>query len=377
MSDSEHIHPGDPFDKRESGGSAHSSMSEDFEMVAGFDALSESTRKCLHGVLWKNTPAAYFLNGIEENLKLERQLEKGTYKQRKTRKFKITYPKTRDIVSVAFRDRVFQRSLNDNIIYPRISKSFIYDNMACQKGKGPDKARDRMKCFLQRYYRKHGLEGYVLKCDIKGYYPNMSHKVVRDCFKKVIDGWSYRQALMVLDGQYDGEIGYNPGSQMIQIAGIGILNALDHYIKEELHIEYYLRYMDDFVLIHHDKAYLLECKVKIAQMLMRLDCQFNTKKTDITRLSEGIEFLGFQFRLSQTGKVIMTLNSKNVKHERKKLQKMVNKSLKGEIPRAKVDECYNAWKNHAGKGNSYHLLQRMDRYYQSLWKQGAEEVKGR
>lgn len=350
MSDSEHRNPGD------------------FENVAGFEALSESMRKCLRGVIWKDTPADYFLNGIENNLKLEEQLAKGTYKQRKTRKFQVSYPKKRDIVSVAFRDRVFQRSLNDNVIYPRVSKSFIYDNMACQKGKGPDKARDRMKCFLQRYFRKHGIEGYVLKCDIKGYYPNMSHKVVRDCFKKVIEGWSYQQALMVLDGQYDGEIGYNPGSQMIQIAGIGILNSLDHYIKEELHIKYYIRCMDDFILIHHDKQYLLECKVKIAQRLMALDCQFNTKKTGITRLSEGIEFLGFQFRLSNTGKVIMTINSRNVKHDRKKLRKMVNKALRGEMPREKVDECYNAWKNHAGKGNSYHLLQRMDEYYDSLWR---------
>lgn len=351
MRDSESIYPGD------------------FQEVAGFEPLLQSAQKCFHGVLWKDTPACYFLNSIEETLKLERQLENGTYKQRRTKKFKITYPKPRDAVSVAFRDRVFQRSLNDNIIYPRISRSFIYDNMACQTGKGPDKARDRLKCFLQRYFRKHGIDGYVLKCDIKGYYPNMSHKVVRDCFKKVIDGWSYQQALMVLDGQYDGEIGYNPGSQMIQIAGIGILNAVDHYIKEELCIKHYIRYMDDFILIHHDREYLLECKAKLAQKLMELECQFNTKKTDISRLSDGIEFLGFRFRLSKTGKVIMTINSNNVKHERKKLRKMVHKAMKGEMTREKVDECYNSWKNHAGKGNSYQLLQRMDAYYQSLWKE--------
>ncbi len=342
--------------------------SGDFDTVASFEALTESTMKCLHGVRWKDTPASYYLNGIEENLKLEKQLETGKYKQRKPKHFKVTYPKERDIVSVAFRDRVFQRSLNDNIIYPRISRSFIYDNMACQQGKGPDKARDRLKCFLERYYRKYGVEGYVLKCDIKGYYPNMSHKVVRDCFKQVIDGWSYEQALNVLDGQYDGETGYNPGSQMIQIAGIGILNAVDHFIKEVLHIEYYIRYMDDFILIHHDKSYLIECKARLAQMLMSLDCKFNTKKTGITRLSGGIEFLGFCFRVTKTGKVIMTINSNNVKHERKKLAKLVALVKKGERTREKADECFEAWKNHASKGNSYKLIQRMDAYYKELWR---------
>lgn len=354
MSDSESIHPGD------------------FDIVAEFGPLTRSTDKCLKGVKWKDTPAAYFLNNIDENLKLERQLQNGKYKQRKPKKFKVTYPKDRDIVSVAFRDRVFQRSLNDNIIYPRISRSFIYDNMACQTGKGPDKARGRLECFLQRYYRKYGIEGYVLKCDIKGYYPNMSHKVVRDCFKKVIDGWTYQQALNVLDGQYDGETGYNPGSQMIQIAGIGILNAVDHYIKEELRIEYYIRYMDDFILIHHDREYLKECQVKLAQMLQSLDCKFNTKKTCITPLSEGITFLGFHFRLTKTGKVIMIINPANVKHERKKLRKLVALALKGERTKEKVDECFNAWKNHASKGNSYHLIQRMDAYYKSLWPKGRD-----
>lgn len=347
--DSESIHPGD------------------FENVAGFEALTQSTLKCIKGVGWKDTPAHYFLNNIEENLVLERQLQNGKYKQKKTKKFKVYYPKERDIVSIHFRDRVFQRSLNDNILYPKISRSFIYDNMACQSGKGPDLARERLKCFLQRYYRKHGTQGYFLKCDIKGYYPNMSHKVVKDCFHKVIDGWTFKQACSILDNQYDREIGYNPGSQMIQIAGIGILNAVDHYIKEQLHIKYYIRYMDDFILIHHDKTYLMQCRVKIAQLLQELECQFNMKKTGIIPLSDGITFLGFQFRLTETGKVIMTLNPANVKHERKKLKKLVHLAKKGERTKEKVDECYNAWKNHAAKGNNLHLLERMDEYYQKLW----------
>ena len=343
--------------------------SGDFETVAGFEALSHSTLKCIKGVLWKDTPAEYFLNNIEENLRLERQLQNGSYKQRKPRKFKVYYPKERDIVSIHFRDRVFQRSLNDNILYPKISRSFIYDNMACQQGKGPDKARERLKCFLQRYYRKYGAEGYILKCDIKGYYPNMSHTVVKDCFHKVLDGWTYEQAVCILDKQYDQEIGYNPGSQMIQIAGIGILNAVDHYIKEELGIKFYIRYMDDFILIHHDREYLLECQAKLALMLRQLECKFNVQKTGIIPLSDGITFLGFDYKLTKTGKVVMTLNSDNIRHERRKLKKLVHLAKKGERTKAKVDQCYESWKNHASKGNTYQLLKRMDKYYEELWKE--------
>lgn len=197
----------------------------------------------------------------------------------------------------------------------------------------------------------------------------MSHKVVRDCFYKVIKGWSYEQALMVLDGQYDGEIGYYPGSQMIQLAGIGILNSIDHYIKEQLRIKYYIRYMDDFILIHYDKEYLTECMVKLGIKLQQLGCQFNTKKTGITPLSDGLLFLGFHFSLTETGKVLMQLNPQNVKNERRKLRKMVKLAKNGRLTKEKVDECYCSWKNHASKGNSYKLLKRMDLYYEGLWKE--------
>nr|DAI45341.1 MAG TPA: hypothetical protein [Caudoviricetes sp.] len=350
-------------------GDGEPTHSREMENVAGFEAIHASSLKCVKGVLWKGTPAHYFLNNLEENIKLSKQLQNGSYKAKPTKKFKVFYPKERDIVSVHFRDRIFQRSLNDNILYPEISRSFIYDNMACQTGKGPDKARERLKCFLQKFYRKYGVNGYILKCDIKGYYPNMSHKVVKSCFEKVIDGWSLNQACNILDNQYDREIGYNPGSQMIQIAGIGLLNAVDHFIKEQLRIKYYIRYMDDFILIHEDRAYLLECQKLITQMLARLECKFNAKKTGIVPVSDGVLFLGFHYRLTSTGKVIMTLSPANVKHERRKLRRLVRLAKDGKRTRDKVDECYNSWKNHASKGNSKKLLLRMNKFYRELWKE--------
>ena len=92
------------------------------------------------------------------------------------------------------------------------------------------------------------------------------------------------------------------------------------------------------------------------------------KKTHITPLSDGFLWLGFQYRITNTGKIIMTLNSANVKHERKKLRRLVNLAKRGEITKAKADECYRSWKAHASKGNSYKLIKRMDAYYAELWR---------
>lgn len=335
------------------------------EDIIGFEALFESMQKCKKGVMWKGSAAHYVLNGLEETLKLEKQLKTGTYKARQTTKFKVTYPKPRDIVSICFRDRVYQRSLNDNAIYPVMTKSFIQHNCACQKGKGTDYARKILDEFLHGHYRKYGRMGGTLQVDVHGYYPNMKHQVAKDKFKKHLDTDIYKRAEAVLEDQYDGDTGYNPGSQMIQIAGISVLDELDHFIKEELRIKRYLRYMDDFLLIHEDLDYLEYCKSKVIEKLAEYGFEPNPKKTKVIPMTEEILFLGFYYRLTETGKIIMRLNPANVKQERKKLYRLVAKAKKGELSKAKVDECFHGWKDHAAKGTSYQLIARMEEYYKN------------
>ena len=86
------------------------------------------------------------------------------------------------------------------------------------------------------------------------------------------------------------------------------------------------------------------------------------------RKLEGIDFLGFQFSLTETGKVLMLIRSENVKRQKRKLRRLVNRSKAGFLPREKADESYAAWRNHASKGNSFHVIQRMDKYYKNLWR---------
>lgn len=337
--------------------------------VTGFDALYTSMWKCSRGVRWKQSTLHFNLHAIEMVMKLEEQLQNGTYKQRKPQKFIVTSPKRREIVSIGFRDRVYQRSLNDNVIYPKMTRSLIWDNAACQKDKGTDYARNRLKEMMRRHFREFGTEGYVLQCDIKGYYPSMRHEVVKEKFGRYLDPEIFRMAAEILDGQYEGDVGYNPGSQMIQIAGITLLDDIDHFIKERLRVKLYIRYMDDFILIHEDPDFLKRCMNEIGIKLADLGFKFNPTKTRVFSLSKGIPFLGFTFRLSKTGKVIMTIKSENVKKERKKLRRLVHKVKRGELTRSQVDDCFAAWIAHASHGNSYKLIQRMKAFYKSLWEE--------
>ena len=183
--------------------------------VLDFEHLLDSLYKCKKNVSWKESVANFYIHGIEQVLKLEEQLANGTYQPRPTKTVHITHPKERIAVSIAFRDRVYQRSLNDNIVYPLMTRSFIYDNCACQKGKGTDFARGRLKCHLQRCYRKNGLDAWVLQCDIKHYYDNMRHDTTNALFREKLPAEYADRVCRILNEQYLGDTGYNPGSQVV------------------------------------------------------------------------------------------------------------------------------------------------------------------
>lgn len=327
--------------------------------------------KCKTGVMWKGSAASFVLNGVESVSRLADELASGTYRPRRPRAFTVTAPKRREIVSIAFRDRVYQRSLNDNVVYPAIARRLIYDNAACQKGKGTDFARNRLKCHLQRHFRKHGTDGWVLQVDVKGYYPNMRHEVAEAVFRENLPEWAWEMARDILRSQYPGDVGYNPGSQIVQIAGIAVLDRLDHFIKERLRVRHYIRYMDDMVLIHEDRGFLERCLDAIDGKLAEIGFEHNARKTRIRPISAGIAFLGFDFQLKPTGKVLMTVRSESVKRMRRRIRRMAALAKKGYRTRETVDEAYQSWRNHAAKGDSWKLLARCDRWYSGLWKEAA------
>lgn len=344
----------------------HNDPIMDREDVIGVDALFESMNKCAKGVRWKGTVAYYRHHWTDEIDKLSQQLHDGTYKEKRAKFFTITEPKKREIMSIHFRDRIYQRSLNDVAIYPQVTESFIAENYACQKGKGTKPARDKLKEFLHQFYEEHRTDGYVLKIDIKGYYPNMNHEFAETMLKEYIDDETYRMAQPVL-AHLPGDIGYNPGSQIVQIVGITALDRVDHYIKEVLKIKYYIRYMDDFLFIHNDKGYLEMCLESVKGLLKKQKMCVNEKKTHIKRVTDPIPHLGFIYYLKDTGKVVVIADPKKVKHERKKIVRMVNKVKKGEMTKHDVDKHFKSWKSSVRYGNTHKLICRLNRWYESLW----------
>lgn len=314
------------------------------EKICNFDNLYAAMWKCARGVRWKDSVAGFLKNSVVNCMKLEGDLAANTYKISKYSRFVVYEPKKRDIISTRYVDRVFQRSMCDNYLINEITKHFIYDNGACLKGKGTDFARDRLQCFMERYYRRYGADGYFLKCDVKNFFGSIPHAVAKAEIRQYIpDDFVYGEVCKIIDS-FGGECGIGLGSEVSQLIMTAMLNRLDHIIKEKLHCEYYERYMDDMVFISGSKKYLKRCLGAVNDELTRLGLWLNRRKTQIVTLAQGIDFLGFKWRLSPSGKILKSLLKSKVAHERRKLKRQV-----WHLSVEKIKECFRSWREHAKK----------------------------
>lgn len=339
------------------------------DSIIGEDALYASAWKCWRGVGRKFSAQSYILNVIERTVELANELRNGTYKEGRTRIVHITYPKERTALSITFRDRVYQRSLNDNSLYPQSVRHFIYGNYACQKGKGTDAALKCLKSMLHRawlIYRTNDF--HILSADIRHYYDSMLHAETDRVFAKMVDPWTAARVKHTLASQYKGDMGYNPGSQMVQIAGISYLNGFDHFVKETLRRKLYIRYMDDFHIIGRDETELSAVRDAVAGNLAGIGMTLHPTKTKIVSAKDGFVFLGFLFRVTPSGKVLMLRDPKRVKEIKRRLRRLAHKVWRGETEPDAIDKSYECVRACMSKGNSLRLIRSMDDFVSSLKK---------
>lgn len=160
----------------------------------------------------------------------------------------------------------------------------------------------------------------------------------------------------------------NPGSQMVQIAGIAYLNGFDHYVKETLRRKLYIRYMDDFHIIGRDDAELLAVRKAAEENLAKVGLTIHPTKTRIRSAKDGIVFLGFLFRVTESGKVLMLRDPKRVKEIKRRLRRLAHKVWRGDAEPGTIDKSYECVRACMAKGNSIRLLRRMDDFVSKLKK---------
>lgn len=335
-----------------------------YKEVITFDNLYKGLKKSCRNVRWKDSTVGYEGNALKNTYRLRQSLLNGTYKLDRYQHFTVYEPKKREIVATRLKDRQFQRSLCDNGLYEQITKSFITDNCACLRGRGVDYTLNRLTAHLRRYRIENGADGWVLKCDIYHYFPSIRHDIAKAAIcKRVTDKEIAARACEIVDSF--GEIGLGLGSQVSQLVALAVLDDLDHYIKERLRIKHYIRYMDDFILIHPDKAYLQYCRHEIEKKLHAIGLQLN-QKTVLYPLRQGVKLLQWRFIIADSGAIIRKMSKKKQGKQRRKLKKLLAKEQSGDYAPGTARESLISYLANAARGNTYHERLKMITFYKNL-----------
>lgn len=236
-----------------------------------------------------------FKDNLDNNLDLLRiELLNEDYEPRPLKTFVIREPKTRKIRKSYFRDRIVHHAIC-NILDPIFEKRFIYDSFANRKGKGALKAIQRFDKFKQKVSKNNTKNCYVFKADIKHYFDEVTHSILINILRKKINDERLISLILKVLKNHSDMVGMPLGNMTSQFFANVFLNELDQFVKNELKAKYYIRYVDDFVILHDNKNILKSYKKSIDIFLKeKLQLELHTTKSKILLLKQGILFLGFR-----------------------------------------------------------------------------------
>jgi len=298
-------------------------------------------------------------------LQLKKELQSFTYKPKLLIKFIIRDPKTRKISKSDFRDRIIHHAIV-NILEPIYEKIFIYDNYANRLNKGTLVAVKRYDYF-KRKVSKNGrlvknaknnnmIKGYCLKADIKHFFDSVNHSILIEILKrKIKDDNVIRLINIILKNFHNKEKGMPLGNMTSQFFANVYLNELDQFIKHQLKVKYYLRYVDDFIILHSSKEQLIEWKTQINEFLKtNLKLELHQNKSKVFSMYKGVNLLGYRifyyYRL---------LRKRNIIKFNKKLKNLKEKYTQKLIEYHKFYESIQGWFGYAIWANTYKLRKKI------------------
>ena len=277
--------------------------------------------------------------------------------------------KARTITPIKMRDRVNQRVLCDNALTPMIAPRLIYDNGASLKGKGVGFARKRLNMMLEKAKRKWGNEFYALTFDFKKFFDSIPHELCRTELERA---FTDKRIVGVTMGFVEGygeerqNKGVCLGSHVSQIMALCVPNFLDHYIKDVAGVQFYIRNMDDGIVLHNDKEFLKRLLETITDICEKNGLQINQKKTHIVPIKKGVCFLKIRYRIDGM-KTVRRLCRDSVIRTRRRLKKYVGKLAEGKMTMDMISASIQSWEAHANHSMSFRQRKRMRALYRSLF----------
>ena len=297
----------------------------------------------------KNKNKLYYfeINKIQNIIDIVNMLNQGNIGHNKYNIFLIYEPKERLVMSLPVKDKIINHFIARYILEKKLTKYLDYRNCATRKNMGTDYAIKLLKKYLEENKRKYH-NFYFLKIDIKKYFYNIDHNVLKELLKndlsneeydllsKIIDSTnnSYiNERIEYLKNKYHVDIplyqhnkGLPIGNMTSQFLAIFYLNKVDHYIIHDLKLKYYVRYMDDSIILSDDLDYLKEALEKIKKLLKeKYKLDIHNKKTFIMNIKHGFSFLGYSFKIVNNKTIIKVV--KKIKNKIKYLKYALDNDL--------------------------------------------------
>lgn len=333
-----------------------------YENLTDFQAIYTTYEKCCKKRRPTQGQIRFERNISHELVKLQTKLRNNTYQMSNGRRFRIKEPKTRWITVLPFPDKIVQKLLCETSFQPYLETHSIYDSAACQKGKGVTFAMQRITKHLHAYYKQHGNKGWILKGDIKNFYPSINVETVKKTWLPIIVDENLAKLIeQMLDTHPNG---LAMGNQLSTIFAVYYLNPMDRYIKEEYRMKYYSRYVDDFICIGKTKLELKNLLTAIKPILQKLHLELNEKKTQIMPMKQGVDYVGWHFYLTENGRVIKRLRKASKEKTKRKLKDMNWKLNKGMLSLSQYNKKYRGMIAHLKQGDTYGLREGMNKRFE-------------
>ncbi|HAY23405.1 MAG TPA: alpha/beta hydrolase [Desulfobacterales bacterium] len=296
-----------------------------WERIIAWDNLYSGYCEARNGKRYRQD-VLEFGNRLEERLiEIQNRLIWKAWAPARWNEFYVYDPKKRLIEAPQFKDRVVHHALV-RIIEPLFERKFIHDSYACRKGKGTHAAVDKLQGFLRQARRQWG-KVYVLKADIAAYFPSIVHDRLLAILSRTIrDKNAFWLCRTIVEGCGHQGRGVPVGALTSQLFANIYLDQLDHLIKDEFGEPFYLRFMDDWVILAPSKARLNEILAEVKECLIAFLGLSLNPKTRIFPAHQGVDFAGYRIWVTHR-----LPRKRNVLRARKRFRLLMESYGRGEI----------------------------------------------
>ncbi len=329
--------------------------------VIDFENLLRAARQAQRGKRYRPNVLAFNYDLEQELLRLQTELCQHTYRPGKYRTFRIKDPKPRMISAAPYRDRVVHHALC-NVIEPLLDRALIADTYANRVGYGTHRALHRFVQFARS-------SRYVLQCDICKYFPSLDHNILKSILRKKL---KCSETLWLIDAIIDNSnpqgdyLVYFPGDTLLtpleRRKGLPIgnltsqffanlyLSGLDHFVKEQLRVQKYLRYVDDFALFSDDREFLAEARLAVEEYLQTLRLTVHPVKSQLFATRHGANFVGFRVLPDR-----IRVRRNNIVRSRRRLRQLRQDYDQGLVSLSDLAQQLQSWEAHLMHGDTYQL----------------------